>query len=87
MFGLKRLARAQESWAEGHRSDATGMRSVLGDRRAGRLIAAGWTIERTETALVGGTSSGVLIYHMRAPSARDAGKTADVREGVVMGEG
>jgi hypothetical protein len=72
MFGLKRLARAQERWNARRRPAATGMRVVLGDRKAGALIAAGWTIERTETALISGTSSGVLLYHMKAPSTTSA---------------
>lgn len=65
MLGLRRLARAQRRWSAGRGADATDTCSVLGSRKAGKLIAAGWVIERTETALLRGTSSGVLIYHMR----------------------
>lgn len=69
MFGLKTLLRKQREWAEVH---DTGMRVVLGDKRAGELIAQGWTIDHTSVALVGGTSSGVLLYHMKREVAPKA---------------
>ncbi len=69
------LFAAQKRWAQERSSAkaAVGRRAVLGDNEAGRLIAEGWTVERAEVALVNGVSSGVLIYHMRAPGfATDA---------------
>jgi hypothetical protein len=75
MLGLRKLARAQAAW-KAERDGAialSGRCVVLGDKKAGRLIAQGWTIDRTETALIGGTSSGVLLYHMKRDTPMDVG--------------
>jgi hypothetical protein len=82
MLGFGKLARAQAAWKaerDGAKA-AAGHCVLLGDKKVGRLIAQGWTIERTETALIGGTSSGVLLYHMKrsAPTDVKAGTSAQV---------